>query len=54
MAKIFLLAEFQKYWTKNEEMMAIFHFFFQNAIPDQCAVSKFSFFETIGPQKIGK
>ena len=36
-AKIYLLAEFQKYCTKNEEMMANFHFFFQNAIPDQCA-----------------
>ena len=38
-AKIFLWAKFQQYWTKNEEMMAIFHFSFQNAIPDQCAQS---------------
>ena len=37
-AKIYLLTDFQIYWTKNEEMMANFHFFFQSAIPDQCAL----------------
>ena len=37
-AKIYLLTEFQKSLTKNEEMMANFHFFFQNAILDQCAL----------------
>lgn len=34
--KIFLLAEFQKYWTKREEIMV--HFYFQNAKPEQCVV----------------